>query len=434
MQSKDTFSTSPRPYITAGLFVICLFFGGFGLWSFLGKMEGAIIAPGVIKVEKNRQDVQHLEGGIIQNIWVRDGNRVEKDQKLLTIRSAAVSSTVDMLMGQMHAATAMRARLIAERDLAEAVAWPPALLDKQQDANVQGILHAEQQVFESQRNSLKGQSKLLEAQVLQIQEQIKGLREQTLSEESIIRTLQEELVAKRELLEERFIEKPQVLALERELAAHEGRRSALQGEIAQFQERITETRVRLNELRTQYIERAVNQLSDVQTKLFDLEERIRPVVDAKERLDVVAPVSGTVVDLKVFSEGGVVRPGEVLMQIVPVEEPLIVHCNVRPIDIAKVHEGQVARIELNAFNRREVMPVDGKVVYVSADSIVERTPYGDQRVYLIHVEIGRGQVEEQEISLAPGMPVTVFLNTGERSFFDYIMDPLLENFRRALRE
>jgi len=434
MRNNDTFSTSPKPYITFGLIVILVFFGGFGLWSAFGKMEGAIIAPGIIKVEKNRRDVQHLEGGIVDKIWVRDGDKVTKGEKLLTVRSATVSANVDLLIGQLDATLAMRARLTAERDLADNITWPDELSSRLQDNNVQEILHAEEQIFKSQRDSLKGQIKLFETQILQIKEQMTGLREQVLSETNILRILREELKDKQELLAERFIDKTQVLALEREVASHEGRKGALQGDIAQMQERITESQVRLSELRTQYIQRAVGQLADAQNKLFDLEERIRPLVDAKERLDVIAPISGTVVDLKVFSEGGVIRPGEVLMQIVPAEEPLIVQCNARPIDIAKVFVGQYARIELNAFNRREVMPVDGKVTYVSADSIVERTPYGEQRLFQIHAEIERGQVEAQGIALAPGMPVTVFLNTGERSFFDYIMDPLLENFRHAMRE
>lgn len=434
MQERSQLNTSPRLYITIGLITIAVFFGGFGVWAAVGKMEGAIIAPGVIKVEKNRKDVQHLEGGIVQKIWVEDGDKVTKGQKLLTLKSANVRSSVDMLTGQLNSVLALKARLEAERDLKDTIAWPQKLLDQHSDPNVKELMDAETEVFNSQRKTIEGQTKLLETQIQQIQKQIEGLLEQASSEDDIIKALNEELVAKRELLEERFLEKPQVLALERELAKHNGVKSSLKAEIAQNQERITEIRVRLNELTTQYIEKAVNHLSEVQAKRFDLEDRIEPLLDAEKRLDVVAPTSGVIVDVRVFSEGGVVKPGETLMQIVPEKEPLIIECNVRPMDIAKVYTGQSARIELNAFNRREVQPVDGKVAYVSADSVTERTPYGEQAFYLVHTEIERDQVRQQGIELSPGMPVTVFLSTGERTFLDYIMEPLIENFRRALRE
>lgn len=426
--------TNPNRYIIMGLIIVGLFFGGFGTWAVVGQMEGAIIAPGALRVEKNRQAVQHLEGGIVQKIWVRDGDRVVKGQKLLTLKSATVRSHVDMLYGQRQAALAVKARLDAEKDFNKQIVWPKELLDENQDPNVKGLMQAEQEVFDSQRESLQGQIHLFNTQIEQIQKQIAGLEEQVTSEDTIIRVLQEELKDKRELLKERYLEKPPVLALERELAAHEGRRSALKGDTAQNQERITEIRVRIGDLKTRYLERATAQLSETQNKLYDLEDRLKPMMDAQNRLDVVAPVSGVVVDIRVFSEGGVIRPGEVLMQIVPEKEQLIVESNVRPIDISKVYVNQPARIELNAFNRREVDPVDGKVVYVAADSVLERTHYGEHSMYKVHVELNADQVKAQGLELTPGMPVTVFLSRGKRTFLDYIMEPLIENFRRALRE
>lgn len=433
-KESQSINLSPWPYIVTGLIVIAVFFGGFGVWAAVGKMEGAIIAPGIIKVEKNRKDIQHLEGGIIQKIWVRDGDKVAKGQKLLTLQSASVNANVRVLKGQLSSVLATRARLEAERDLQPTITWPEKLLSAANDPEVKKLMRAENSIFQSQKNTLKGQIKLFNTQIQQIKKQVIGLIEQVEAEDQIVNALEEELIAKRELLEDRFLEKPQVLALERELSTHKGKKSLLKGEIAQNQERITEIRIRLSELTTQYVEKAVNKLAEVQSRLFDLEDRIEPLLDAKRRLDVLAPTAGVVVDMRFFSEGGVVKPGEVLMQIVPEKEPLIIECSVRPVDIAKVYKDQPARIELNAFNRREVLPVDGKVVYVSADSVLERTPYGEQPIYQVHTEIDRDQVKAQGVELSPGMPVTVFLNTGERTFLDYIMEPLVENFRRALRE
>ncbi len=431
---RKEISTDPNRYIRLGLLIVAIFFGGFGAWAAIGKMEGAIIAPGTIKVEQNRKDVQHLEGGIVQKIWVRDGARVTKGQKLLTLESARVNANVEILSGQRQAALAIKARLEAEKGQEEKITWPTDLLKDKNNPEVAELMQAEKEIFTSQRDSFDSQKKLYHTQIEQIKQQIIGLQEQTKSEDNIIDALKEELQAKQELLDERYLEKPPVLALKRELAGHEGRRSGLQGSIAQNQERITEIHVRLNDLDTKYIQRATAQLSQVQAHLFDLEDKLLPLIDTKHRLDVLSPASGVVVDMQVFSEGEVIRPGEVLMQIVPEEEPLIIECNAQTRDIAKVYLDQPARIELNAYNVREVLPVKGRVVYVSADSVMIRTPYGEHPVYKVHVEIDRGEVEAQGLSLTPGMPVTVFLSRGERTFLDYIMEPIIENFRRALRE
>lgn len=437
MNHGDITEKSPRSvgwYINAGTIIILAFFGGFGSWAALGKMEGAIIAPGIIKVEKNRKEIQHLEGGIVQNIWVKNGDRVTKGQKLVTLKNTTVRSNVDMLKGQRYVALAHKARLESERDLKEKIDWPHELLAKRHDPVIKEIMDATNEIFLSQRESLKGQTTLLKTQIQQILQQVGGLKKQALAIKSVIEALKEELVAKRELLEERFLDKPAVLALERELADRQGDQSSIDGQIAQNMERITEIRVRINDLKTKYVERAVNQLSQNQATLFDLEDRLRPLVDAQTRLDITAPSAGVVVDMQVFSPGSVVKPGEVLMQIVPEDEPLIIECSVRPVDIAKVHVDQDARIQLNAFNRNEVDPVDGKVIYVAADTVFERTPYGEQYVYRVNITLDRNQVAKQDITLSPGMPTTVFLNTGERTFLNYISEPLIENFRRALKE
>ncbi len=426
--------TSPRPCIIAGMIIVIIFFGGFGLWAVLGKMEGAVVAPGIIKVEQNRKNIQHLEGGIIQKIRVRDGDKVVKGQKLVSLRSVSINSDVDILSGQLNAALAMKARLEAERKMARSISWPQKLMESKDEANTKRLMRTETEVFRSQRSTLREQEKLLKTQIEQIYKQIDGLTERSQSEDEIIAALEDELVAKRELLEERFLDKPQVLALERELASHHGQKSSLAGQMAESQERITEIKVRLNSLKTQYVERAVNQMAQLQPRLFDLQDRIRPLLDAKKRLDIVSPTTGTVVGMQVFSEGGVVRPGQILMQIVPEKEPLIIECSVRPMDIANVFMGQKARIQLNAFSQREVQPVGGSVVYLSADSVVMNTPYGEQQVYQAHVEIDRKQLEAQDVELSPGMPVTVFFNTGQRTLLDYIMEPLIENFRQALNE
>lgn len=430
----DDKALSPRRPIIFGLVTVSIFFGGFGAWASLAKMDGAIIAPGNIKVEQHRKDVQHYEGGIVDRIHVRNGDFVEKGQVLVTLRSATIDANVDLLRGQYYTLLARKSRLEAERQMSETISWPEVIAPGTNNQQAADVRQAEQQIFDSGRKAFEGQISLLRQQKRQIEEQVKGLWERLDSEEKIIEILEEELEAKKALVEERYIEKTPVLALRRSHAEHVGMRGAIRGDIAKSRERAAELDVRMNEIETAYVEEAVSELSDVKNKVFDIEDRLRPQVDAKDRLQIRAAVSGTIVDMKVFSESGVIKPGETIMQIVPEEEPLVIECIVRPQDIAKTYKDQAARVQLNAFNTRELQPIDGTVTYVSADSIAVRTPYGEQQVYKIHVALNNAQVEQEDLTLSPGMPATVFLNTGERTFLDYILEPLIVNIRQALRE
>lgn len=431
--SKHSISTSPRPYIIAGACILGAFILIFGIWAIFGNIQRAIIAPGVLKVEDYNTPVQHLEGGIVDKVFVQDGSRVEAGDTLISLKGEQVNANVDILQGQLNTYRLNLARFDAERSLAEKVIWPDDLR-KDTDPGIQELIAAEERVFLSKRDILTGQIHLLSTQILQINKQLDGLKDKAAAESEIIGKFNEELGDKRALLKAEFIEKSSVLELERQLASHKGLLSSAKSENAQLLERISEIQVRMNDLRTQYVQEAVQKYSETQSKLFDVQDRLRPQMDAQKRLKIVAPACGIVVNLKTLSEGNVIRPGEALLEIVPEQRSLVVECNIRPQDIAKVYEKQTARIELNAFDRRKVQPVDGVVTYVSADSLAQDTPYGRQTSYKAHIELDATSIEMQKLDLTPGMPATAFINTGERTFVDYMLEPFIETFRKALKE
>lgn len=424
----------PRRIIRQGLLVILLFFGGLGLWAVFGHITGAVVAPGKIKIETERKTVQHLEGGIVDAILVREGEEVKEGQPLILLESVQVDASASLLQKQLVTQTAAQLRAEAEKSLQSELVWPGELRDMAVQAHCEDVLDNEQRNFQARGEALRGQISLLESQLAQVGAQIAGYEDQIRAETKIIATLREELNAKRQLFDERYIEKSQILELERTLAGHEGSRGSMKQSVAEARQRSAELHLRIADARNRFVEQATAEINALQNEIIQTRERIRPLLDAKKRLQVVAPVAGRVVDLKVHSRGGVVRPGEPLMDIVPQDNPLIVEIQVPVNKITEVHIGQDAMVQLDAFDTRLVPHIAAKVTYISADRLEERTNMGIMPYYLCYVEIDPASLEKEQLYLSPGMPATVFITTRKRTVLYYILEPLLKNWDRALRE
>ncbi len=392
---KNSAIEDPRSIIRQGMAVILLFFGVLGAWAFWGEISGAVVAPGKIKVESERKTVQHLEGGIVDTILVREGQEVAEGQVLVELESVQVDASENMLQKQLVAQWAAHSRALAEKSFKDELVWPDGLVELAHVVNSTDVLDNEQKIFLARREALRGQLSLLETQIAQLQAQVSGFEDQVRAETTIIGTLNEELRAKRQLYKERYLEKSQILELERNLASEAGK---LENDI-------------------------------IQTR-----ERIRPLRDAKKRLQVKAPVSGKVVDLKVHSRGGVVRPGEPLMDIVPHDTPLIVETQVPINKITEVYIGQDALVQLDAFDTRIIPHIPAKVTYISADRLEDKTSAGTMPYYLCYVVIDPQALKEAQLYLSPGMPATVFITTKKRTVLYYMFEPLLKSWDRALRE
>lgn len=433
-ESQGTDVEDPNRIIRQGLLVVLLFFGGLGVWAVFGHISGAVVAPGKIKIETERKTVQHLEGGIVEAILVREGEEVREGQPLLVLESVQVDASTSMLQKQLVALLAAQVRATAEKSLQKELVWPDDLRQMAAQARSEDVLGNEQKIFQARAEALQGQISLLEAQLAQVDAQVAGYEDQIRAETKIISTLHEELKAKRQLFNERYIEKSQILELERNLATHQGSRGSMRQAVAEAKQRSAELRLRIEDAKNRFVEQATAESGRLQNEVIQTSERIRPLKDAKNRLQVVAPVAGRVVDLKVHSKGGVVRSGEPLMDIVPDDNPLIVETQVPVNKITDVFIGQDALVQLDAFDTQMVPHIAAKVSYISADRLEERTNAGSMPYYLCYVEIDPTSLEKEKLYLSPGMPATVFITTKKVSVLYYMLEPLLKSWDRALRE
>lgn len=424
----------PRRIIRQGLIVVALFFGVLGVWSVFGEISGAVVAPGKIKIETERKTVQHLEGGIVEEILVREGEDVKEGQPLVTLESIQVDSSKSMLQKQLVGYLASQARFSAEKELRDTLELSGELRTMANEVDSIDMLINEEKIFRARYEALHGQISLLNSQLAQIDAQIVGFEEQNKAQDAIIATLNEELKAKRQLYEERFIERSQILELERNLASYRGNRGSTKQSIAEARQKRAELSLRIEDAKNRFVEEATREHGRLENEIMQTRERIRPLKDAQKRLQVTAPVSGRVVALKVHSKGGVVRPGEPLMDIVPYDTPLIVQTQVPVNKVTDVYVGQEALVQLDAFDVRIAPHMPGKVTYISADRLEEQTNAGAMPYYLCYVEIDPKALADAKLYLSPGMPATAFITTKKRTVLYYILEPLIKNWDRALRD
>jgi len=425
--------SSSRSIILSGLVVIALFFGVGGVWITFAELTGAVIANGEVRVDTERKTVEHLEGGIVHQILVRNGQQVEQGQPLLILESTRVAAAADQIMLQLVAARIEEARLSAERDLLAEPVWPlpePGLLTEK----FVELQRSSAKAFIANRQALNNQVDLLNRQIRQMYIQSESLDEQLEAEAQVMATLQEELSAKEILFANNFIEKTQVLQLQRSLADRRSVLARLRGSRAEILEKVAEFELRIESMESEYRQNAITRLVEIQQRIFDLQQQFLPWQDARRRLEVTAPVAGIVVEMKVHSEGGVVRPGEPILDIVPRDTPLIVESNIQVQDITHIHLGQKADVQLLAFPVRTTPKITAEIVYISADRIMQQTPYGNHPTYVVHVALNKQELEQNNIYLTAGMPASVFINTKPRTVLTYALEPLLDNFDRALRE
>lgn len=419
--------------IWTGLFVILLFFGGFVGWAAFAPLGSAALASGVISVEGNRKTIQHLEGGIVKEILVRDGDMVQRGQVLISLDQTQAEASLKLIQGRKMVALAERARLIAERDNLEEITFSSWLLERQGDPNVAKALEDQLNLFNARNLARKGQVTILEQKIAQLQEELKGLHGQIRSLDTQKKLIQEELKDVRQLVKKKLAKRTRLRALERTASELSGNRSQSVARVAQSKQVIGEIELQISEIRNAVLNEAVAELKNVQAMLFDLEEQERASVDVMARTEIRASNTGLVVNLNVHTAGGVISSGEALMDIVPVDQKLIVEAEVDPTDIDVVKIGADARIRFPAFSQRTSQPVEGEIIGVSADSILnERTgAYFYQAQVRIDNLAGSNLEVEQ---LRPGMQADVMISTGERTALEYFLNPILLSFDRALTE
>ncbi|QIK36792.1 HlyD family type I secretion periplasmic adaptor subunit [Caldichromatium japonicum] len=416
-----------------GLLVLLIAFGGFMAWALLAPLSGAAVAPGVVSVESARKTVRHLDGGIIRAILVREGDRVNEGDVLIQFDDTEASAQLEIARNQYLALRAQEARLIAERDDLPAIQFPEDLLAAKDDQRIAEAITGEERVFQARRKSLRGEQAVLEQRRDQLEEQIKGLEALIASKSKRIALYQEEIEGLKKLFGQGLGDKRLLREYERLAAELEGERGQHQADIAAARVQIGETKLQIDQLKRRFLSDVVKELREVETKLSDLRERMRALAKQLERTVVRAPVGGSVVGLSVHTVGGVVRPGDHLLDIVPEGESMIIEARVHPMDIDRVHPGLEADLRLSALNARTTPVIQGRVLTVSADRLID--PATNLPYYLARIEVTpEGLVQLHGQRLQAGMPVEAMIKTGERTFFNYLIRPLTDRVAQAFRE
>lgn len=418
--------------ILFGFAAIAIFFGTFAAWSVYAPLSEAAIAPGVIKAEGSRRTVQHLEGGIVREILVRDGDRVRPGQLLMRLDDIQASAGLETQRSQRWALLAQDARLSAELGGARQIEFPSDLLALD-EPRAQDAVAGQRAMFESRQASISSQVSVQRSRIAQQEAFLSGLSGQLRAQQQQLDLIRREELMTRQLVQQGLQRLPTLLALQRAAAGLEGQGLDLEGQAERANQVIAEARYTIGVIENQRLQEVAAELRDVRTRLAETEERIRAAQDVALRRDIVAPEEGTVLNLRLFTVGAVVRPGDPVLDLVPANDRLVAEVNVQPFDIDVVYLGLQAEVRLPAFKQRLVPYLHGHVVFVAQDvTIDERTR---QSFYRAHILIDREQLERlSNVQLVPGMPVEAMIQIGERSFFHYITQPIRDSFARAFRE
>jgi HlyD family secretion protein len=425
-----------RRSIVAAALVIGLGLGGFGLWAAAAPLPGAAIAPGVISPDGSRRTVQHLEGGIIRRILVEDGSVVQAGDPLIVLEDVQARAGHDVLRSRFHTLAAAQARLLAERAGADDVRFPDWLIEAtHDDATALEAMVAQRQLFRSRAQGLADRRGILARRIAQLREEIAGLEAQIVADGRQIALIAEEIEGLDHLYRKGLTPKTRLLALQRAQSDIEGDRAERRARIARAHQAIGETELQVSAQGTALLDQANEELSRVQAELAEVEQRLAGAkVKVLARTLIKAPGTGTVVELRFHTAGGVIRPGEPILDIVPDDEELLVDARLSPLDIDIVAAGLPAQIILPAFKQRHLPRIEGRVRRVSADAIVD--PHSGEPYFEARIEVDAEQLAaiEPKVALTPGMPAEVYITIADRTMLDYLLQPVFDSLRRAFRE
>ncbi|NRQ17289.1 Type I secretion system membrane fusion protein PrsE [Ensifer sesbaniae] len=421
-----------RPAVATGLVVILAFFGIFGGWAALAPLDSAAVTQGVVKVEGERKVIQHLEGGIVSQLKVADGEHVKSGQVLIKLDDTQAAAHLELLRNRVISRKASAARLRAERDGKDEIAFEQELLTSSSSPAAEAVA-VQNEVFRARRLALSNETGILHQRILQSENEIKGLEDMVAAQDQVMVSIEAEAADLEKLSKKGLATRERHLQLRRRQGELKGERATNIAAIARIRESMAEIEQQIMNLSTTRLNEAVAELSKVEAELFDLQQQLRAAEDVLARADIRAPVDGVVMGLQVHTAGGVVRPGEPLMSIVPVGQKLVVEAMVRPEDVDTIAIGQSAHVRISAFARYDMPPLEGRVELVSADRLTDdRTGAGYFTAIIV--------VDEQELGklagrkLLPGMTSEVMIRTGSRTMLAYIGEPLARTFRRAMRE
>lgn len=427
-----------------GFVILAAWVIGFGVWALVAPLASAVVASGSFVATGQNKQVQHFEGGIIREIVVKEGDLVEANQPLVRLDDTAAKSKLRRLTLQKYRLIATAARLTAEIELADEMTLPRALAAEVADPAVELIYQAQKVEFNARRVSLMGQAEVLRKEIAGLLEGIRGYQSQVTSTHARQALFDEELKAKNSLADQQLIRRSEILALRRSEVSLSGELGDLIGRIGDAKERIARAEQQIVQLRSTATQKAIEELHRAESELDDVTEQIRAVQDIVERIDIRSPVRGTVVKLNQYTVGGVVAPGGNILELLPFNDELVIEARVSPTEITHVTAEQPALIRLTALNQRLTPMIEGKVIYISADTVSERSirqggePEAAPRrnSFIVRVRLDEDDMRKkiENFRPTPGMPADVFIETGQRTFFNYLIRPVSDSLSRAFRE
>ena len=433
MSSRTQEVTQWQPFAIVGYVMILLTFGIAGGWAAIAKIDRAVVAPASISLETNRKSVQHFEGGIVREILVKEGDHVSEGQVLLRLEQTQAQANSDLVKNQLYAFLALEARLLAERDEKSEISWPVEFDLEKQDTVVSGLIVDQVNQFNERRASLLGQINILESKANQLRIEISGIDIEKDSTEKQTKYINEELVGLRRLLTKHLVPANRVLTMERERTRLEGVIGKAIADKAKIEGAISEIGSQIAQLKQKQHEDVATSLLEVRQKIGDFRQKSIVATDVLRRVAITAPRAGTVQNLKVFTLGQVVRSGELLLEVVPEDERLIIYAQFSPTDIDVIHEGQRAEIRFPAFHSRTIPLMTGELESISSDRLVDEA--SKQPYYLGIISIDRAEIpEEYRSRLRSGMPAEVLVAAGERTVLDYLISPLKSSLAKTFIE
>jgi HlyD family secretion protein len=413
--------------------VVVLVFG-FGAWSAFASISGAVVASGRVKVETNQQVVQHADGGVVAELLVKEGDRVEAGDLLIRLDDRLLRAELNIVEGQLYEVMARIGRLEAEQEGGDAPRFDPELLAVAATRpDVAQLVAGQTRLFEARLDTLNRETEQLRERQTQIEEEIEGSEAQMSALDLQLGFINDELVDQRSLLARGLTQTSRVLALERENARLTGEYGALKAQVAQARGRITEIEIQILGRDATRREEAIRELRDLRSREAELKEQRLQRIEVLERLEIRAPRAGVVIGQTIFTVRAVIRPAEPILYIVPSETALVVEARVEPQNIDQVYIGQPARLRFAAFNQRTTPEIDGSVRRVSPDALTDEAT--GMSYYTAEIAISeQGYADLEGLTLQAGMPVDTFIQTGERTPISYLFQPMMDFFARSMTE
>jgi HlyD family type I secretion membrane fusion protein len=421
-----------RPALV-GYLIIILAFGGLGGWSAFARLDSAVVATGVVTLESSRKTVQHFEGGMVKNILVHEGQHVEQGDVLFKLDDTQSMANSDLSRHQLDGLLAQEARLMAERDRANQITFPPELVKNAAQPVIKDSINDQEKQFTERRASLDGQISILESRIKQYGSQLDGIAVERASTVEQLKFINIELEDLRGLLEKNLVQKTRVLAMEREKSRLEGVIGRADADTAKTQNDIGEAHLQIEQLHKKFSEEVNAQIVEVRSKISDLREKVAVSADVLHRVEIRAPRSGTVQNLHVTTIGGVIRPGEPLLELIPDDEGMVINAMVSPTDIDAIQAGMQAEIRFSAFHGQILPLMTGKIESISRDRIMDEQ--SKQPYFLARIVVDKEHVPTMvKEHIMAGMQTEVIVPTGERTVINYLVRPLRNRAVGALRE